>query len=139
MRSRLFALAGVLAVLVAAPAAATAATNTTTSGTADWLRAAVTRLVNAELARDGATACGILYAPLTTTVGGRTCAQRWDARIARQLAKRGGAARLRADLRAIPTAPIAMDGLYATIALPHPLLDGRSRFYWTANCWMLTK
>ena len=24
------------------------------------------------------------------------------------------------------------------IALPLALLDGDSRFYWTANCWMLT-
>jgi hypothetical protein len=132
---RLIALACV-GVALALPAASSAAAM---SGTADGLRAAVTRLVQAELAGDGATACGILYAPLTATVKGRTCAQRWDARIARILHRSGGAASLRADLHAIPTAAVAMNGLYATIALPHPLLGGQSRFYWTANCWMLTK
>ena len=107
--------------------------------TAGTLRAAVTRLVSAELARDGATACAVLNAPLTGTARGQTCAQRWDARIARELAKPAGAARLRSDLRAIPTAAIVIVGEHATISLPHPLLDGHSRFYWTANCWMLTR
>jgi len=134
MRTRLLALVCAGAAL-ALPAAASAAMGGTPAG----LRAAVTRLVDAEIAGDGSTACGILYAPLTATVDGRTCAQRWDARIAHILHRTGGAAGLRADLRSIPSAPIAMSGLYATIALPHPLLDGQSRFYFTANCWMLTR
>lgn len=132
MRARLLALAAAASLVAVAPATAA------TSGTEAGLRYAVTRLLDAELAGDGATACGILYAPLTGTVGGRTCVQRWDARIARMLSRRGGAARVRSDLRSVPSAAIRMSGPYATIALPHPLLDGTSRFYWTANCWMLT-
>jgi hypothetical protein len=106
--------------------------------TATTLRSAAERLITAELARDGATACGILNAPLTATVGGRTCAQRWDARIGHLLARHGGRATLRADLRAVPSAVVSISGEWGTIALPHPLLDGQSRFYWTANCWMLS-
>jgi hypothetical protein len=105
---------------------------------ASTLRSAAARLLAAELARDGASACGVLNAPLTATVGGRTCAQRWDARIARLLAHRGGRAALRADLRAVPSAAVSISGEWGTIALPHPLLNGSSRFYWTANCWMLS-
>ena len=132
MKVRLLALAAAVTLLGAVPAGAV------TSGTESGLRSAVARLLSAELARDGATACSILYAPLTATAGGRTCAQRWDARIAHTLSRRGGAARLRGDLRAVATAAVTMNGPYATIALPHPLLNGHSRFYWTANCWMLT-
>ena len=38
-----------------------------------------------------------------------------------------------------PLHPVKIDKvpLHATIALPHPLLGGRTRFYWTAACWML--
>jgi hypothetical protein len=124
--------AGLLTTLVFSASAAADAVGSTT-----MLRAAATTVITAELARDGATACSKLYAPLAATVDGRTCAQRWDARSARLLAKAGGAARLRADLRAVSTATVTYDGLYATIALPHPLLGGRTRFYWTAECWML--
>ena len=109
------------------------------AGTSSELRAAVTRLLDAELAGDGGTACGILYAPLTAVVGGRDCTQRWDARLVRLLNAPGGRAGIRANLRAVGTAAIVMNGDYATIALPHTLLAGHSRFYWTANCWMLTK
>jgi hypothetical protein len=133
MKARLLALA-CAGSLLALPAGAPAAM----SGTPAGLRDAVARLVQAELAGDGATACGILNAPLTATIGGRTCAQRWDAKLARLL-RDGGRARLRDDLRAAPTAQVAMSGTYATIDLPHPLLDGQSRFLWTANCWMLTR
>jgi len=133
MRMRLLATAA--AVLAVAATAAAAAVST---GTASGLRYAVTRLLTAELARDGAGACAVLDAPLATTVDGRSCAQRWDARIDRMLAVPGGRGRLRADLHAVANAPVAIDGLYGTIALPHPLLDGRSRLYWTDDCWMLT-
>ena len=122
-----------LALLV--PAAAVA----DTTGTAATLRAATARLVTAELHRDGATACGVLNTPLTATVGGQTCAQRWQARSARLLAASGGAGRLRADLHAAASAPIAISGEHGSIALPYPLLDGHSHFYWTNNCWMLTR
>jgi hypothetical protein len=124
--------AGVLAL--AAPAALA-----DTTGTAATLRAATGRLITAELNRDGATACGVLNAPLTTTVAGQTCAQRWDARSARLLAASGGAARLRADLHAAASAPIAISGEHGSITLPYPLLNGHSHFYWTNNCWMLTR
>ena len=133
MKARLLAIAA--AVLLSTPALAPA----DTGGTVPQLRAAVTRLLDAELARDGATACGILNAPLTATIDGRTCAQRWDARIARLFASPGGRGTLLADLHAVPTAAVTMVGEHATIALPHPLLNGHSRFYWTANCWMLTR
>jgi hypothetical protein len=125
--------AGVLALVV--PAAALA----DTTGTAATLRSATARLITAELNRDGATACGVLNAPLTTTVGGQTCAQRWQARSARLLAASGGAGRLRADLHAAASAPIAINGEHGSIALPYPLLNGHSHFYWTNNCWMLTR
>jgi hypothetical protein len=125
--------AGVLALLV--PAAAVA----DTTGTAATLRAATARLITAELTRDGATACGVLNTPLTATVGGQTCAQRWQARSARLLAASGGAGRLRSDLHAAASAPIAISGEHGSIALPYPLLNGHSRFYWTNNCWMLTR
>jgi len=135
VKARLLAIAA--AAAVAAPVTASASSQW--AGTAPELRAAVTRLLDAELAGDGGTACGILYAPLTGVVGGRDCTQRWDARLSHMLHARGGRASIRANLRAVPTAAIAMNGNYATIALPHALLNGGSRFYWTANCWMLTK
>jgi hypothetical protein len=48
-------------------------------------------------------------------------------------------AALRADLRVTASAPVTISGLYGSIALPAPLLNGASRFYWTANCWMLVR
>jgi len=125
--------AGVIALAV--PVAATA----DTTGTAATLRAATARLITAELDRDGATACGVLNTPLTATVGGQTCTQRWDARSARLLAASGGAGRLRADLHAAASVPTAINGEHGSIALPYPLLNGHSHFYWTNNCWMLTR
>ena len=46
---------------------------------------------------------------------------------------------LRADQRAVASAAVTIDGEHGEIALPQPLLDGHTRFYWTANCWMLTR
>jgi hypothetical protein len=135
VKARLLAL--VAAAVVMAPV--TASAQSQWAGTTPVLRAAVTRLLDAELAGDGGTACGILYAPLTGVVAGRDCAQRWDTRLGRMLHAPGGRASVRANLRAVASAAIAMNGNYASIALPHQLLDGASRFYWTANCWMLTK
>lgn len=108
-----------------------------TVGSNAMLRKAASAVVTGELKHEGALACGQLYAPLATTVGGKTCTQRWDARSTSLLAAPGGASRLRADLRAMATAKISVNGLYASIALPNPLLGGKSRFYWTTNCWML--
>ena len=123
--------AGVLAFGLCASASADSV------GSTAMLRLAASTVLRAELHHDGAGACSKLYAPLTATVDGKSCAERWDARSGHLLVQRGGAARLRADLAAVATAPIALDGLYATIALPRPLLGGRTRFYWTAACWML--
>jgi hypothetical protein len=125
--------AGALAITLSASASAD------TTGSISNLRAAVSTVISAELDGDGATACGKLYAPLTTTVNGVTCAARWDARSKHLLAQPGGAARLRADLAAVPTASVKLDGPYATVGLPHPLLDGRTRFYWIDACWMLMR
>jgi hypothetical protein len=135
MTSGRFVVAIAAAVALALPGVAGAQTglNTTT------LRTVAARLITAELSGDGATVCGVLYAPLTGTVDGKTCVQRWDARSARLLAAPGGAGRLRADLRALARAAITMNGEHASIALPHPLLAGHTDFYWTANCWMLTR
>jgi len=121
---------------LAAPAAAPAASSGVTAAT---LRAAATRLITAELAGDGAGACAVLYAPLTATVDGRTCAQRWASRSKALLASPRRARGLRADLRAVNGAAVTINGEYGEIALPQALLNGRSRFYWTANCWMLTR
>ena len=106
-------------------------------GDAATLRAAAGRLVQAELSGDGAGVCAVLNAPLTKAVRGETCAQRWDSR-ARALGaveRRG----LRRDLRALAGASVTIDGEHGSIELPAPLMDGHSRFYWTANCWMLTR
>jgi hypothetical protein len=108
-------------------------------GTAATLRAAAGRLVAAELAGDGAGVCAVLNAPLTSTVAGRTCAQRWDARSRARTATAAGRIALRRDLRAVASAAVTIDGEHGSIALPVPLLGGQSRFYWTANCWMLTR
>jgi hypothetical protein len=123
------------AIALALPAAATAQGG----GTAAGLRAAAARLISAELAGDGATVCGVLDSSLTATIDGRTCAQRWDARSAALRATARGRRELRADLRAAANAPVAISGLYGSIALPAPLLAGSTRFYWTANCWMLVR
>jgi hypothetical protein len=123
--------AGALALTPAGAASAD------TVGSAAMLRAAAATVISAELNGDGAAACAKLYAPLAGTIDGRTCAERWDARSARLRATTGGALHLREDLRALATAPITLAGDHATIALPHPLLGDQTRFYWTANCWML--
>ena len=130
------ALVAALAFLVG-PVAARADSD----GTVSTLRSAATRFVTAELAANGADACAVLNAPLTKTVGGQTCAQRWTASLRAELSKPGMRHALRADLVAIPSAPVSVsaNGYHGTISLPTPLLDGSSRFFWTANCWMLQR
>ncbi len=103
-----------------------------------WVRRAAANFVAAELGGDGAGACAILNAPLRATQHQRTCAQRWDAKLARLLREPGGRSRLRSQARAIPSAVVIVRGYVASIDLPVPLMSGPSRFLWTENCWMLT-
>ncbi len=120
------------------PASASAAHSVGTPGQIAWVRSAASRFVTAELARDGASACGILNAPLRATEHGRTCTQRWNARLDTLLHQAGARARLRSQEHAISSAVVIVHGDWATIALPAPLMDNASnRFYWTENCWML--
>jgi hypothetical protein len=93
--------------------------------------------MTAELAGDGASACDVLNAPLRATEHGRTCAQRWDARLTRLLRESGTRTRLRAQERAIASAAVVVRGGDATISLPTPLTGSENRFVWSENCWML--
>jgi hypothetical protein len=102
-----------------------------------WVRRAAGNFLSAELAGNGAGACAILNAPLRTSSHHRTCAQRWDARLAAMLRRSGTRAQLRHERDAVPTASVVVRGDTATITLPQPLLNGRNRFLWTENCWML--
>jgi hypothetical protein len=134
-RSRLLAAFGVvvLGLVAGSPAWADG------GGTAATLRSAAGRLVAAELAGDGAGVCAVLNEPLTRPVGGRNCAERWGARSRAKTSTAAGRLALRRDLRALASAPVTIDGEHGSIALPAPLLNGATRFYWTANCWMLTR
>ena len=93
--------------------------------------------MTAELGGNGAGACVSLNAPLRATQRHRTCAQRWNARLAKLLHHHGTRAKLRAERRAIPTATVTVHGNTATIELPERLISGPNRFLWTENCWML--
>jgi hypothetical protein len=109
-----------------------------------WVRRAAGTFINAELAGDGAGACGILNAPLRYTRHHQTCAQRWDARLAAMLRSRSERARLHALRRAAPSARVVVHGDRASIELPSSLMGNRvgaaggNDFLWTENCWMLT-
>jgi len=120
-----------------APAGASGAHSVGTREQVEWVRRAATNFVTAELAGNGAGACGILDASLRGTEHHRTCAQRWDARLARLLREPGGRARLQAQKRAITTSAVRVHGNDASIELPTPLLGGSNRFVWSENCWML--
>jgi hypothetical protein len=120
--------------------AATAAANAQSVGTPAqiaWVRSAATRFVTAELADNSASACGILNAPLRVSEHGRTCAQRWSAKLGKLLHKAGARERLRSQKHAIATATVTVHGNVATIVLPAPLMGGANRFVWSENCWML--
>jgi hypothetical protein len=119
------------------PAGAWGAHSLGTSGQIAWVRSAATRFVTAELAGNGADACGILNAPLRVTEHGRTCTQRWDAKLAKLLREPGGRAQLRQQKRAIGTAAVIVHGNVASIDLPTALMGGANRFVWSENCWML--
>ncbi|MGD1049606.1 MAG: hypothetical protein ABR947_00885 [Solirubrobacteraceae bacterium] len=124
--------AGALAVAFSASASAAV-------GSVQNLRDAASTVVSAEIHDLGSSGCSKLYAPLTKTIDGKTCVERWAARSKQLLAAPDGLAHLLADYNAVPTAVVTVHGLYATIALPYPLLDGQSKWYWTDNCWMLMK
>jgi hypothetical protein len=102
-----------------------------------WVRHAAQRFVNAELSGNGTEACAVLNASLRATVHGRTCEQRWNARLETLLHRQGVRADLRAELRAASSARVVVSGRVASIELPAPLLGGPNRFLWTENCWML--
>jgi hypothetical protein len=102
------------------------------------VRRAASNFVADELNGNGAGACAILNSPLQATQAHRTCAQRWDAKLANLRREPRAQAELRAQARAIGSATVLVRGDSASIALPSPLLGGASRFVWTDNCWMLT-
>jgi hypothetical protein len=142
VRSAIAVLAVAAAVFL--PAAASGATShasaATSHGTREqvaWVRRAASNFVAAELSGNGAGACSILYAPLQASQHHRTCAQRWNAKLASMLREPGARARLREDARAIPRAVVAVHGNSASIDLPTPLMSGTSRLLWSSNCWML--
>jgi hypothetical protein len=131
-----------IAVLVCAAAlvAPVSAFGTYSTGTHEqiaWVRRAASNFVAAELSGNGAGACSILNAPLRATQHRRTCAQRWNAKLAKLLREPGGLARLRSERRAIPSAAVLVHGDTATIDLPAPLASGPNHFLWSENCWML--
>lgn len=102
-----------------------------------WVRSAAGRFVSAELAGNGAGACAVLNAPLRASRDHRSCAQRWNAKLASLLHEPGAAASLRSEQRAIPSAVVVVHGNLASIALPSPLMSGPNHFLWSENCWML--
>ncbi len=122
-----------------APAGASAAHSVGTREQVEWVRRAATNFVNAELAGNGASACGILDASLRGAEHHRTCAQRWNARLASILRASGGRAHLRAQKRAIATSAVIVHGVNATLELPTPLMGSSNHFVWSENCWMLDR
>jgi hypothetical protein len=102
-----------------------------------WVRRAASNFVGAELSGNGAGACAILDAPLRATRHGRTCAQRWNAKLAAILREPGGRARLQAQRRAIPSAAVVVHGNVASLGLATALMNGSSQMVWTENCWMV--
>jgi hypothetical protein len=132
-----------LAMLICAaallpPASAFGAHSAGTPEQVAWVRRAAANFVSAELSGNGAGACAILNAPLRATHHHRTCAQRWNARLATLLHEPGGRARLQAQKRAIPSAAVVVHGNVASLDLATPLMSGGpNQFVWTENCWML--
>lgn len=136
---RTSAIVSACALLWAAPTGAYSGRSVGAPGQIAWVRSAATRFLTAELAGDGASACAVLNAPLRASIHHRTCAQRWDAKLAGML--RDGQTRklLRGDLHAVASARVVVHGDLATIELPQPLMHGQSRFLWTESCWMLER
>lgn len=127
----------VCAATLALPAGAQAAHSVGSGEQIAWVRRAATNFVSAELAGNGAGACGVLNAPLRAAEHGRTCEQRWNAKLSKLLREPGARARLRAQKRAIGSAIVIVHGYIASLELSTPLMGGASRFVWTENCWML--
>jgi hypothetical protein len=125
------------ATALAPPASALGAHSVGSHEQIAWVRRAASNFVSAELSGNGASACGILNAPLRATQHNRTCAQRWNAKLAELLREPGARARLRAQRRAISSAVVVVHGYVASLDLPAPLMSGPNRFIWTENCWML--
>ena len=130
----------VLGCVVAAvlPASAFGERSVGTGEQVAWVRRAASNFVTAELAGNGAGVCGILNAPLRATEHGRTCEQRWNAKLATLLREPGGRARLRSEQHAIGSAAVIVHGNVAALELASPLTNGGpNRFVWSENCWML--
>lgn len=125
-----------LGPLALAPGAA-ASGSVGTPEQVSWVRSATTRFLTAELQHNGSAVCSILNAPMRRSYHNRSCEQRWDARLASLLSRKGARDELRADSSAVDSSRVVVHGTQATIALPHPLLDGVSRLLWTENCWMV--
>jgi hypothetical protein len=136
MRFRVVVAVFASAAAVALPGTASASSVGTREQIA-WVRRAAANFVAAELRGDGGGACSVLNAPLRATLRHKTCAKRWNAKLAGLLREPGARARLRAEARAIPSASVAVHEYSATIRLPAPLMGGQNRFLWTENCWML--
>jgi len=120
-----------------APASALAAQSVGSREQIAWVRRATGNFVTAELGGNGAGACAILNAPLRATEHHRSCAQRWDSKLAAILREPGGRARLKAQRQAIGIAAVIIHGNVASIDLPAPLLSGSNSLLWTENCWMV--
>jgi hypothetical protein len=134
-RGSLLAVACAAALL--APTGASAAYSVGTPEQVSWVRRAAANFVAAELAGNGAGACAILDARLRGVQHRRTCAQRWNTKLAKLRHEHGWRSRVRAQQRAIPAAAVVVHGDRASIDLPTSLMAGRSDFRWTENCWML--
>jgi hypothetical protein len=135
MKARQVIAALVCGMALAAPASALAAHSVGSAEQVAWVRSAALRFVTAELADNGAEACAVLNAPLRATEHGRSCEERWHAKLARMAP--ATRARLRAQKHEIASAIVVVHGDYATLHLRSDLMGGPNRFYWTENCWML--
>ena len=120
-----------------APAGSLAAPSVGTPEQIAWVRRAATNFVTAELAGNGAGACGILNAPLRATHNRTTCEQRWDARLKRMLRTPAERRLLHSQLRAIASARVVVHGNVASLGVGTPLFNGPNHFLWTEMCWML--
>jgi len=127
----------VCAAALALPAGAQAAHSVGSGEQIAWVRRAARNFVSAELAGNGAGACGVLNAPLRATEHGRTCEQRWNAKLSKLLREPGARAQLRAQKREIGSAIVIVHGNVASLELSTPLMGEANRFVWTENCWML--
>jgi hypothetical protein len=135
LRSAIAIFAGGAAAVL--PGAALGASSVGSHEQIAWVRRAASNFVGDELRGDGAGACSILNAPLRARQHRRTCTQQWNARLAGLLREPGGRAGLRAEARAISSAPVVVHGNSASIDLPSRLISGPNRFLWSENCWML--